>query len=67
MKAYQRKTKDEFVLLANYGYSHGFEEETIEETRQDIILRLKEYRTNAPQYCYTWRKRRVKLDEPKTI
>ena len=56
---YQRKTKDEFVLLANYG--QGWEEETTEATRKEIFERLKEYRENAGQYSYTYKKRRVKI------
>lgn len=59
--AYQRKTKDEYILMANYGYGHGFEEETTEETYKDIKQRLKEYRDNAPEYSYKWIKKRVKI------
>jgi len=59
---YERKTKDEFVLLANYGFGHGYEEEIIEESFKEIKERLKEYRTNAPQYAYTYKKRRVKIE-----
>lgn len=53
-----RKTIDEYVLLADYG--QGFEEETVESTYADIKARLNEYRTNAPEYIYTYKKRRVK-------
>ena len=56
--SYERKTIDEYVLLANYG--QGWEEEITEETYIDIKKRLKEYHENAPQYSYTWKKRRVK-------
>lgn len=55
----QRKTKDEWVLMADYG--QGFEEEITESTKPEIFQRLKEYRTNAPQYHYTYKKRRVKI------
>jgi len=44
----------EYVLLADYGYGHGWEEELTEETRKEILERLREYRTNAPQYRYRW-------------
>lgn len=44
----------EYVLLANYGHGDGWEEETIESTRKEILERLKEYRENAPQYSYRW-------------
>jgi hypothetical protein len=55
----QRKTKDEYVLLADYG--QGWEEETTEETKKEIIARLKEYQKNAGQYAYKYKKRRVKI------
>ena len=55
---YIRKTKDEYILLANYGC--GWEEETTEETLKDIKERLKEYRLNAPKFSYKWKKQRVK-------
>lgn len=58
--SYKRKTKDEYRLLANYG--QGFEEEISEDTYTDIKQRLKEYRENAPQYAYTWKKVRVKIE-----
>ncbi len=58
---YIRKTKDEYVLLANYGYGHGFEEEITESTYKEIKDRLKEYRTNAPEYSYKYKKIRVKI------
>lgn len=58
---YIRKTKDEYKLLANYGYGHGWEIETTEETRKDIKRRYKEYRENAPQYQYKIILKRVKI------
>ncbi len=61
MNTYIRKTKDTFILLANYGYGHGYEEETEENSYADIKQRLKEYRENAPQYSYTYKKKRVKI------
>ena len=57
--AYIRKTKDIFVLLANYG--QGFEEEIIEYSYKDIKLRLKEYRDNCPQYRFTYKRKREKI------
>jgi hypothetical protein len=56
---YTRKTRDEYVLLADYGY--GYEEETAEETSKEIRQRLKEYRENAPQYLYKIKVKRVKI------
>jgi hypothetical protein len=43
----RRKMKDEFVMQANYGYGHGWEDECTEETRAEANARLKEYRENA--------------------
>lgn len=57
--AYIRKTKDIFVLLANYG--QGYEEEIIEYSYKDIKLRLKEYRQNCPQYCFKYKIKREKI------
>ena len=59
--AYKRKTHDEWQLLANYGYGQGFELETVELTYVAIKQRLKEYRENAPRYCYKIQRKRVKL------
>lgn len=41
---YQRKTKDEYTLLGNYG--HGWEELTSEDSRIEILKRLREYKEN---------------------
>lgn len=57
--AYIRKTKDIFVLLANYG--QGFEEEIIEYSYKDIKVRLKEYRENCPQYSFKYKIKREKI------
>lgn len=43
----RRKMKDEFVMQANYGYGHGWEDECSEETRKEANQRLKDYRENA--------------------
>lgn len=50
--AYQRKTRDEYRLWADYGYGQGFELETTEETRADVREQLACYRENAPRYSY---------------
>lgn len=57
---YQRKTQDQYQLLANYG--QGWEHETTEETRAEIKARLREYRANAPQYSYKTVTKRVKIN-----
>lgn len=59
--AYVRKTETEYVLFADYGHGEGWEEETVEKTPADIQRCIKEYRSNAPQYKYKWRSRRVKI------
>jgi hypothetical protein len=43
----RRVLKDEFVMQANYGFGHGWEDECTEESRKEINQRLKEYRENA--------------------
>lgn len=57
---YQRKTRDEWHFLANYG--GGWEHELTEDTRAEARQRLREYRENAPYYAYRIVKRRVRLD-----
>lgn len=42
---YERKTKDVYILLSNYGY--GWEEEIEEDTYKEIRQRIKEYRENT--------------------
>lgn len=53
--AYQRKTKDIYILMSNYGY--GWEEETQDETRREALQTLKEYRENSTGNHYIKRKR----------
>ena len=55
---YTRKTKDTYILYVNYGYGDGYEEEIQEETKKEILIRLKEYRENCPQYHAIYRKKR---------
>lgn len=43
--AYQRKTKDVYNIVTNYGY--GWEVECTEETYKEAKQRLKEYRENT--------------------
>lgn len=59
--AYKRKTRDEWILLTNYGYGDGWEEVLTEDTYGEIRLRLREYRHNMPQYPYRIKKRRVPI------
>jgi hypothetical protein len=60
--AYQRKTRDEFVVQGNYGYGHGFEDECSEDTRKEARQRLREYRENGPG-VYRLVRRRVRMEE----
>jgi hypothetical protein len=59
-----RKTKDLYVVQGNYGYGHGWEDLTAEETRTDIVKRLREYRENEPGGSFRWRKKREKIATP---
>lgn len=43
--AYQRKTRDIFILMTNYGY--GWEEEVAEYSYKEIRERAKEYMENT--------------------
>lgn len=45
---YQRKTTDEYEVLANYGYGDGWEIVTSEKTFSEARARLREYRDNEP-------------------
>ncbi len=45
---YQRKTRDVWYLLVDYG--QGFEHETTEPTYADARAQLRCYRVNCPQY-----------------
>lgn len=46
--AYKRKTRDEFQVHGNYGYGHGYEEVTAEDTFREARARLREYCENEP-------------------
>ena len=62
MSNYQRKTRDEWQMWSNYGY--GWEHELSEDSWREMRERLKEYRTNAPQYRYRAKRVRVKIEFP---
>lgn len=57
--AYTRKTKDEYILLSNYGY--GWDEELTEETYKEAKEQLKTYRENCPHAQYKIKKKRVPI------
>jgi hypothetical protein len=55
--AYKRKTRDKYLLEINYGFGHGWEGATAEDTRAAIKERLREYRENQ---SYPVRVRKVR-------
>jgi hypothetical protein len=57
---YVRKTRDEWTVQCNYGYGHGWEDETTEDTRTEARARLREYRANSP-YPARLKCRRIKI------
>lgn len=57
--AYQRKTRDVWYVMVNYGY--GWEYETAEFTLREARQRLKEYRENCPQYPCCIEKHRERI------
>lgn len=62
MKAYIRKTTDEYQVQGNYGYGYGYEEVASEETIKEARLRLKEYRENEPGILFRIVHKRVKIE-----
>jgi hypothetical protein len=40
------------ILQADYGYGHGWEDESQSEDRREVRQHLREYRKNAPEYNY---------------
>ena len=61
--AYQRKTRDIFVLQSNYGYQHGWEDTTYEDTWRAARAQLTCYRENQPEYAHRVIKRRERIDQ----
>lgn len=47
--AYERKTRDRWDIITNYGY--GFECECSEYTYKEACQRLREYRENCGELC----------------
>lgn len=58
--SYMRKTKGEYLLLANYGY--GWDIVEIEESIKEIRIRAREYRENT-HAALKISKRRINLQE----
>ncbi len=65
---YLRKTRDEWTVQVDYGYGHGWEDETTEDSRAEGRERLREYRANC-QYACRLVKRRVPItpDEARAL
>lgn len=59
--AYQRKTRDEFQVHGNYGYGHGYEEVTAEDSFREARARLREYRENEPGIPFKLVTKRIPL------
>lgn len=59
---YKRKTRDVYIIMANYGY--GWEEECQADTREEAKQNLKEYRENGGGQYYL-KTKREKIKEEK--
>jgi len=59
---YIRKTRDVYEVEANYGYGHGWESVTAEETYGAARERIREYRENMPEYPYRLKVRRERIE-----
>ena len=57
---YQRKTKDEYTILGNYGqgWEYLISYDTLKEARENLKL----YRENEPQYPHCLKTRRVLIE-----
>jgi len=61
--AYQRKTKDIYVVQGYFSAQYGWENVTAEETWKECKIRLKEYRENDPKHVYRFKRTREKILE----
>lgn len=59
--SYVRKTRDEFLIVGDFGYGHGYEEVSAYDTRREAKEDIKEYRASGIG-VYKIVKRRIKLD-----
>lgn len=50
----------EYVVQGNYGFGHGWEDLTSENTKAEGLARLREYRMNEPSYAHRMIIRTVK-------
>ena len=58
---YIRKTKDEYHVMGDYGYGHGYETVTIEETYKEARVMKKCYMENEPGIRFKVVTKRVKI------
>jgi len=63
---YTRKTIDEWQVLGNYGFGHGFEIVTAASTLKEAKSHLKEYRENEPGIPFKIVKKRLKIETQAT-
>jgi len=57
------KTKLLHVVQGNYGYGHGWEDLTAEDTRKEALARLREYRENERGVAFRLIRRRERIGE----
>ena len=60
--AYQRKTRDEWQILVNYGYGDGWEHEVSEDSYREARDQVRTYRENCP-YPVKMRCKRVPIEQ----
>jgi len=56
-----RTTRDVFVVQGNYGFGHGWEDLTQEDSRPDARAQYRTYRENEPQYRHRVITRRERI------
>lgn len=61
--SYTRKTRDEFVIQANYGYGHGWEDVDINDNRTLARENLAIYRLNEKGVPFRLIRRRAKKED----
>jgi hypothetical protein len=61
---YKRKTRDEWLIVVNYGF--GWERELTAETWKAAQEQLRTYRTNVPKFPVRAVKKRVSNQEQKS-
>lgn len=56
------KTKLVHIVQGNYGYGHGWEDVTAEDTRKEAMARIREYRENEHGIPFRLIRRREKIE-----